>query len=357
MHGPASGTGVRIDPGGNRAACCGCLQGAGNARQADAAAAGFHFHRAGNVHDPDTTATGLGMNRTAHFAEIDLAAAGVHADEIAGMRNGDVAANGFQIGASRDLTGTDMTAAGTEGSISGNVADLDVSAAGKGGKTTGDVFYLNVSALSFQFGSQTPDKSFAKPRTADSAGLDVSALGAKASSPANIAGRDVACSGVHFDAVPAGNSHFKLNPELRIGGARGLRREYAGNFHTRVIGFGFQGVIIEELLCCLASCIGFDADGVAHHRCGTGLKLGYLDGTEVGRQPQRQTIPGIQNACADGSLMCGWRISRTRGLDRARLTCGIGDGERGQEYQGTSRGKRPAKSGDACRRGNRRSEA
>src|SRR6202158_262286 len=107
-HVSAPGWRVWINPGRNRSAGSGRLQGAGDSSQANAAAARFQFHRAGTVHDANPTPAGLGMHRAAHFAEIDLPATGTYADEIPGMSDGDVATSSFQLCASSDLASANM---------------------------------------------------------------------------------------------------------------------------------------------------------------------------------------------------------------------------------------------------------
>src|SRR5712671_6245497 len=145
-HVSPSGRRIRINPGGNRSAGSGCLQGAGDARQADAAATRFQLHRTGNVHDANPAPSRLGMHRPAYFAEIDLPAAGSNLDEIPGMSDGDVAANGFQFSAPSDLAGADVAAASAQRSVSRNVAYVYVAASGESREVTRDIENLNVPA-------------------------------------------------------------------------------------------------------------------------------------------------------------------------------------------------------------------
>src|ERR1700694_2906206 len=309
-HVSTSGRRVWINPGRNRSAGSGRLQGPGDASQTDAAAARFQFHRTGNVHDANPAPACLGMHRAAHFAEIDLPATGTYADEIPSMSDGDIAAGGFQFRAPSDLTGADVAASGAQRSVSRNVAHVDVSAPGEGREVTRDIENLDVAAFRLQFGSGTPQRSVAESRTSDAPRLNISALSVKGGDSTNVPCRDVARLGVHFDAVAARHGDLKLHPELGISRARGLRRKHAGDFHSRGNRLRLERVGIKELLCGGAAGICFDAHGVAHDRRGAGFEWNDVYGPKIRRQPQRETIFGTHHAAANNGGMLRTRLKR-----------------------------------------------
>ncbi len=166
-------------------------------------------------------------------------------------------------------------------------------------------------AFRLQFGNGTTQPSIAGPGRTDASRLDVPALRVKGSRATDVRRRDVACLSVHLDAIAAWHSDLKLHPELRVSGARRLWRKHAGNFHSGGERLRLERVRIEEPLSGGTAGIGFDVHGVAHDWRGAGLELGDVDGPEIRRQPQRQTIFGAQYTGANNG---GVLRTRVRGL-------------------------------------------
>src|SRR6266850_4111926 len=293
---PASGRRVRIDPGRNRAARRSRLHRASYARQANASSAGFHLHWAGNGDHADAASARLRVNRAAHFAKIDLAAAGAHVHKISRVCDGDVATNRLQVGAAANFPCPDMATTSAKRSVSRNIARADVATRGEGRKIPCDIQNLNMPTLRFELCNQAAGRGVAKPGSANPSRADVSTLCAQARRSADVLCFDVADFRVHVNVIAARNSHFKLDPELRLIRTRRLRRERARKFNSKVCGPGPKNVTFQKLLASRAARVRFDVHGLSHDRRCAGLELENPDRAEIGRQPQREPVPGLQSA-------------------------------------------------------------
>src|SRR5712664_3476467 len=293
---PAPGRGVRIDPGCDRASRCSRLHRVSYARQANAPSAGFHLHRPGNSDDADAASARLRVNRAADFAEIDLAAAGAHVHKISRVCDGNVATNRLQVGAAANFPRAHMAATSAKRSISRDIAHADVATRGEGRKVPCDIQNLNMPALRFELCNQAAGGGLAKPGSANAPRANVSTLRAQARRSPDVLCFDVADFRVYVNVVAARNSHFKLDPELRLIRTRRLRRERARKFDSKVWGPGPKNVTFQKLLGSRAASVRFDVHGVSHDRRCAGLELENPDRAEIGRHPQREPVPGLQSA-------------------------------------------------------------
>ena len=235
----ATGRRVWIDPRGDGASGGSGLQRVRHARQANTAAAGFHFHRAGNRDNANAAAAGLRVDRAAHFAEIDLAAASVHVHKISGMRDGDIATDCFEVRAAADSHGADVAAAGAQRSISRDAPYADVAAPGKRREVCWTANSLNMAALRFEL-RERPDEALRSPAPPSRPVRMFPPCVRRIAVPPMLLCFDVADFRVYVNAVAAWNCYFKLDPELRVAGVGRLRWERAASSTPKFVGLALS---------------------------------------------------------------------------------------------------------------------
>ncbi len=152
-----------------------------------------------------------------------------------------------------------------------------------------------MSALGFQFCKRMSTGRFARFRTADASGKDISALSFEVGGAADIARGYVAGLGADYHAVIARYGDFELHPKLSVGRACGLRRKRTGNFHTGGGGRGLERIIVEQPHSGWAARIRFNVHGITNDRRSAGVKLANLYRAQVCGQPQREAIFGFQH--------------------------------------------------------------
>lgn len=199
--------GVRLlgggyEPGGDSAGARGGPDGAIHLRQINAAAAGLEIRGAGDANEANSAAARFCPHQARGFADFDLAPGCFRDQFSAGVFERNVAAACVESRDAFDGCDADVSAVGVERSAAGDRAGGDVPAARVGEKFAADIFHGDVTAVRNQ-----------ARRAADISRENIS-TGSRERYPAiDVFGFNIAAAGVDVEAIILRNIYFQGYPQ------------------------------------------------------------------------------------------------------------------------------------------------